>query len=756
VDIAPQQDPARRIAQFAVAVVSLGIVLLLAWSRLFGRFLDYDDQGYLQAAVGHVLDGRRLYDEVTLPYGPAYFLERWLVHGVLQVPLTTDGVRLVTLATWLAAAALVVAALRGVLPRDPARWCWLVVGFLIVGCSLQELAQEPGHPQELYLLASCGAFALLACAPGARARSIAAGALVGVLLCTKVNVGVFAGVACLAAGLVADETRLFGKLLRWGGVLGALALPHVITAAHAETAGGFALESLLGLAAVAACDLRLGRAGSRGSSHHAPRTAWLFVGALAGAALGLGFALATGSSFDALVYELVERPRQFASGFHVGAPILPGARLVLIGGVVLALAWAFGAELLRRRIEFFVPWLRALLFLLVAYSAIDPYVSFSYAPGLAWLWLLPSSSGSVGSVGSVGSAGSAASEASGAAAWRRFLVWYLVLERLQAFPVYGSHLRMGMLAALPLATWGAWASWGTILRARFATAAAALAGCVAGAVAIAQHHVSDWRARAPIDLPGVRLVRDDPARGAVHRWLALNLAHSSTFVASTGWNSLYSWSGRPAPDTTLVSHTWELIPREQQTRLAQALLASPEPWFLDHPSFFGRAERAQQPFFQALSGRFRPVGRCGKYTLHVLRERPDPQWVACASPVPAARLPAALRQLAGERSWFEVDFAGLPTGVEVRGVEVWDMEAQSVVADAAAGVQLHAAEGAARAGHWTLSSDASRGWLALPPSALPPEQKLRTLRLVRGDDPGGAGLHVPILAAPAAAAGPVR
>ena len=64
-----------------------------AWLRMFSGFRAYDDEGYFLSLVRHLLDGRRIYDDIFTPYGPAYLVYRWLINGVCGVPLDTDGVR---------------------------------------------------------------------------------------------------------------------------------------------------------------------------------------------------------------------------------------------------------------------------------------------------------------------------------------------------------------------------------------------------------------------------------------------------------------------------------------------------------------------------------------------------------------------------------------------------------------------------------------------------------------------------------------
>src|SRR5215468_9417164 len=98
-------DARARRALFAAVVVGAMVasgVYVLATS--FSLLATYDDEGFFMMTVQHLLHGARLYDDVPVLYGPVYYLERWLLHGAIGLPLTHDVVRLISAGHWLAAA----------------------------------------------------------------------------------------------------------------------------------------------------------------------------------------------------------------------------------------------------------------------------------------------------------------------------------------------------------------------------------------------------------------------------------------------------------------------------------------------------------------------------------------------------------------------------------------------------------------------------------------------------------------------------
>src|SRR6266446_6343780 len=133
-------------------VAATAATLAYAYTFTFSQFVPYDDEGYFTATVQHLLDGRRLYDDVPVRYGPFFYLGRWLIYGTLRVPLVTDAVRLITIGHWLLCAALLAAVTYRLSHRRDGRLWLTTITFVAMTLQLSTAAREPGHPQELAAL----------------------------------------------------------------------------------------------------------------------------------------------------------------------------------------------------------------------------------------------------------------------------------------------------------------------------------------------------------------------------------------------------------------------------------------------------------------------------------------------------------------------------------------------------------------------------------------------------------------------------
>src|SRR3990172_4455506 len=100
----------RRAAAVVLGLIAgaaaIGATTSWGYYDLFSRFSWYDDEGYVMMSVSQVLEGRPLYDEVFSQYGPFYYVVRVVLLVLLQAPVSHDVTRLITLATWITAAAL--------------------------------------------------------------------------------------------------------------------------------------------------------------------------------------------------------------------------------------------------------------------------------------------------------------------------------------------------------------------------------------------------------------------------------------------------------------------------------------------------------------------------------------------------------------------------------------------------------------------------------------------------------------------------
>ncbi len=646
---ASRSSAAERAFAGALPIAAVACAALFAASWCFSQFAGYDDQGYMMLVVRQLLDGRAPYVEIAVPYGPFYLFQRWIEHTLLGVPLSTDAVRWLTVAHWTTVALLVAWSVARALEPLRQRWLWASLAALVSTLQLRDTALEPGHPQETYLLAvACAWCASSRSAAGPRRRAFGWGALVGLLGCVKVNLGVLAGAAWLC--IVASSSRSRG--LRLVPVAIAVALPLGLMRGNLEKPWVLALcaNAVLALLALAVQSVPV-RAGSGAGSAHPGSFALGLVGA---ASLGLGFALLRGATPGALVEELLLAPLRFASTFEVAFMPRTAGLVVTALGLLCACAFAWGSPVLGERLRArLLAWMQLayLGLIVVAAGGFVPlehggWLRFEYGAGFAWVLAFPCGADPDGRV----------------ARLCRGVLWFSLFERLQAYPVAGAQVAVGELgfcfvaivvaaralahglAFRPQRTWIAHA-WAPLLL--LAAGRSAVAESLENARLMA-HFV-------PLDLPGARLLHVPRGQATVARWLAHNLdACSSTFVSTISFNSLYFWSSKPPPSSVLIGQSLNLVSSARQEQVVRALRASDAPWVVDHTGIFPAAVPGEHPLLDYARRELHLVASSGNYRLWARTQAPA--LVDCAWRVGADELPPALRALDADARdvWFEL------------------------------------------------------------------------------------------------------
>src|SRR6266567_4620692 len=176
------------------ALLFLGVAATYAFYIVFSRQMS-PDEGYLMITVQSFIEGNPLYDSVFTHYGPFYYAYEWIIHRLLSIPLTVDATRLLCLFHWLTAATLLGFAARN-MTRSALTGVFV---FTQATIHLTAIASEPGHPQELIVvLLALGT--LVATRDLKRSRLFEMAAIVTAgLLFTKINIGMFSGLALLLA-----------------------------------------------------------------------------------------------------------------------------------------------------------------------------------------------------------------------------------------------------------------------------------------------------------------------------------------------------------------------------------------------------------------------------------------------------------------------------------------------------------------------------------------------------------------------------
>lgn len=188
--------------EFSAAVVLclLGLVIsfFYAYYTIFSAFRTYDDEGFVLISLKFFFQGGALYDQVYSCYQPFFHVFDQLLFSLWGAPLCHDNIRLLTMALWLAGAA-INAFITYRLTKSG------LAALLVLVLSVQYLApfsNEPGHPQSLAYLLVAGIVALFTSIGGGKARiafACSVGVLTGLLILTKINIGIY---TMLAVGLV--------------------------------------------------------------------------------------------------------------------------------------------------------------------------------------------------------------------------------------------------------------------------------------------------------------------------------------------------------------------------------------------------------------------------------------------------------------------------------------------------------------------------------------------------------------------------
>src|SRR5579863_1724039 len=180
----PQRGMARLrgtgISAQTVKLVAVSILITLcgivtAYFRTFSNLnmTLHDDEGTLMIIIERFLEGRALYDQIAVVYGPLYYFYEWCAHILTGTPVSHVSVQIVSIFFWVTCALLIFLliyrATNSLLLAAAAHFLsFRALGFIGV---------EPAHPQELCitLLVAVG---LVACVVSNRvALMIASGAL---------------------------------------------------------------------------------------------------------------------------------------------------------------------------------------------------------------------------------------------------------------------------------------------------------------------------------------------------------------------------------------------------------------------------------------------------------------------------------------------------------------------------------------------------------------------------------------------------
>jgi len=585
-------------------------LLFAGFQQIFSTHADYDDEGYVMLSIVSYSEGAPLYDETYSQYGPFFYIAQSAFHDWTSLPVTHDTTRWKSLFVWLAAAS----AIMMFLFAQTSSWKLAVCGYAASFFHLERLCLEPGHPQEMCLVAIISALILATSLVRQRSRRVARtaiaallGAVVGATLMVKLNIGVFLFVSATLLLLTLGRRGRLHQMLFWAGAIGAVALPCLVASSHLTSGTGSILPIICSLSLSSILATALGK-NSSALKHQLSLDVWLAF------TLGVGIlvvgsclvAIAGGTTTDGLFHGLIGQHLGFKQLFYRPAPI-PLVAVVVAG--VLSIGAIIGRDnpqalrpvvvgaILFGLTQFLPETLQPLRHGLVDRGAAG-FLLGSIAPAM-WLLMIPRSDGRRG-------------EASAVPIERLPLCFFAVLQPMAAYPTPGTQMAVGTLLVIA----GGW----IVLQDYFEQAPsgkrqmewapAALAFLLTCLLVFRSAHLCDYRNRlASLSLSGAELMRVPPEKASRIQWLVRTLREESdTFVfGGHACNSLYFWTGQ-RPPTSLNPTFWPfLLRQEEQRRVIAALGDTPRAAVVHEP--FGAPLPKDSALLKYLDERFQPARR---------------------------------------------------------------------------------------------------------------------------------------------------
>ena len=606
-----------------LGTILTGSCLLAGYQRLFSTFAPYDDEGYVMLSLESFSSGYRLYDETYTQYGPAPYVLVAPIHWIFSLPFSHDVTRFKTLMVWFFAAS---AGGYLIFRITQSRW-WGLIGFGLSFLHLERLAMEPGHPQEICLLAMAAAFCLIVhlqatCgADNNRWCCLGLGLTVAVAALTKVNLGGLLGLS-LAWGLVwlAPRGRIRNLLI---GVFAAISIlaPLVLAKHHAVSWKGIQLPAVVLFSVGAICMFR----------QKVPVEViirwrdmlWFLTGIGMATACFITAILIHGTSGKMLLHGIILQHLRFVDTFYEQPPFfqpaLPCACLAFCAAILISRhsSQPFVRGLLRILSLAAI----ALLLAVVLRHSTETYqplrhgatdrgmaaILMSFATVYGWLIVsrpIPTAGHS--------------SESPGYARW--ILAVAAILLPLAIYPVPGTQTAIGSWSTLlcllvfvadSLRDGSLWFSRSDRLLERFTMPAVMTALVVT--LLLRDWHLTEQRNRlVPLNLPGASRLRLPPELVAKQHWMVdqIRLRASTFLCMPSGYNSLYFWACQ-RPPTALNTTMWPDLLNTDEQLCVIAALESRRDICVIHETTEPPAVRRDAPLEQYLRKHFHPVDRFG-------------------------------------------------------------------------------------------------------------------------------------------------
>ena len=527
--------------------------LTTGYYQIFSFFAPYDDEGFLMMTVKKFLKGGVLYDEVFTQYGSFYYIYKWFVHGFLNLPVTHNVTRLVTLVVWVSTA-----FLCGIFTYRLTRSILCgAAGYILTFLILFRTIYEPGHPQDICgFLLVCSLLLLTGknCGRAFDVRIALLGVVLSLLFLTKVNLGVLLCLAIAIAFLaLSRKTRVQYFLLIFLTLSGVF-LPFILFR-NFLSLGWFKLCILVAVALISALITGL---------LPTDKTVVLFKHYLIAATsfcltaiLVFLFAYFQNSTLDAFIYGVFIQHLTFSDKFFQVAPI---QRFAHFWGII-ALLTAVGVLFFKKKLplptsavvsflKFFYGFCVILISFLDHRHFLNVFALLSFATPFVWLLLLNSNVCNFRQTRLP----------------RMGLVLTAALMTLQIFPISGTQMNYGSFLMMIIAVVCITDAFGELKillpnvseKWRLQVISAAILSLLI--ISYAAYRGYDaykiFNSHTQVEFEGANRIRLPEKDLAVYTFLVENLkSKCSSFVSMPGLYSLNFWT-QIEPPTTFDAPAW--------------------------------------------------------------------------------------------------------------------------------------------------------------------------------------------------------
>lgn len=629
---AAAQPAATAIALYAIVTI---VAFLSAYFLMFSQFKGYDDEGTLLITVKAFVHGDSLYKEIWSVYGPFYYELFGGFFKLFGLSVTTDSGRTIVLFLWIGTSLLFGISAQLLTGRLSLGLAAMIAAFSAVAV----LINEPMHPQGLcaLILAAFCFFAVI----GLRGRigwsGIACGVLLAALVLTKVNLGIFAVAATVAALAVSVEPIYRRRWLRMLIILAFLAMPVAVLDRDLDlnwVRELILLEALAGIAVlVASRTIRPVREEGEETNMR-----WLLaavLGFVVAFLVIIVIILITGPSLSDVYTGVVKDALGIREVFITPFPFPLGAALDWAIAAVAAAAIASSVRLARRGAlpVYWTGLLRALAGLTIL-CCVSHIVPIGLNPSSANPVVVPMLLVWVAAIPPAG-----VTETSYKRFLRVLLPLVAVAETLQGYPVPGSQLGIASVffvgvGALCLAdAWVDMAAWSAgrddSLRRNFATSVTVAAIAIPAALGLNAMVLPgitsafSYHELTKLKLPGAELLHLPTAQDEEYEAVVelLHKNHCSTFVGWPNVNSLYLWSGLEAPKPTIPNGWFYAMKESQQILAVKELRASPRPCAIVNEElanmYIGSLGAPSTPLVHYVKQNFEPIEIVGAFTFEL-------------------------------------------------------------------------------------------------------------------------------------------